>query len=114
MGRKTMNVTRSALPKIVFEVVQAQPNGLKHSEVVHEIRRKGYVYGPGFSQAVHEILSNLVTCGAILRNENALLERRYKANDCEPCEMAGSELCLALEACPHHTNKLPTLTEEFA
>lgn len=111
-----MNVTRSALPRIVFKVVQAQPSGMKHADVVRAIRQMGYVGGPGFSAAIYEILSHLVTCGAILRNEQAL-ERRYRANDCVPCELAGSALCLASEDCPHernHAGNLPLLTEEFA
>jgi len=73
-----MNVTRSALLKTVYGIVQAQPSGLKHAEVVHEVRRLGFVYGPGLSAEIHSILTGLVTAGAIIRNQDERMDRRYK------------------------------------
>ena len=72
-----MNAIQSALPKLVYGVVQSQPAGMKHAEVVREVRRRGYT-SPGLSAMVHAILAQFVTNGAIVRNENDLMERRYQ------------------------------------
>jgi len=72
-----MNGSRSALPRIVYGIVRAQPNGLKHAEVVHEVRRRG-IKSDGLSAEIHSILMELVTSGELVRNQNDRLERRYK------------------------------------
>lgn len=61
---------------IVYGIVKDQPNGLKHAEVVQQVRRRGVSCKDGLSVKVHEILSGLVTSGSITRNE-VDLDRRY-------------------------------------
>lgn len=69
-------MNESALSNLVYGVVQLRPAGMKHAEVVREVRRRGYA-SPDLSAAVHAILTEFVTTGVILRNQNDLMERRY-------------------------------------
>ena len=103
------------LVRIVYEVVRENVDGLKHADVVRAVRRQGYIYAGPLSIAVYSILSDLVKCGAIQRNENDLLERRYSLsnNTCstpEDCETCPHELAAICEA---HKGRL-ALKAEYA
>jgi Fe2+ or Zn2+ uptake regulation protein len=67
------------LAKIVYEIVQTHKGGVKHSEVVTEVLRRGYKHcgEHPLSDSVYDILKNLVTCGTISRFQDESLERRY-------------------------------------
>jgi hypothetical protein len=73
------------LVKIVYEIVTEKSDGLKHVDVVRAVRQRGYVFNGPLSITVHNILCDLVKCGAITRNENELLERRYSLSDFDAC-----------------------------
>lgn len=68
------------LSKLVCEVVQSQPDGLKHVEIVQAVLRSGYKHqgNQSISTAVYETLKSLVVSGAISRIQDDLMERRYK------------------------------------
>lgn len=68
------------LAKLVCEIVQSQPDGLKHVEVVKAVLRSGYRHqgDQPLSVAVYETLKSLVVSGAISRIQDDLMERRYK------------------------------------
>jgi len=78
------------LAKLVSEIVQSNPDGLKHVEVVEAVLRSGYRHQgkQPLSVAVYETLKSLVVSGAISRIQDDLMERRYKTigaitfNDC--------------------------------
>ena len=75
------------LSQIVYEIVESNPEGLMHAEVVREVLRRGYKNqgDQSLSAAVYSILKNLMTCGAISRSQDEALVRRYKTSDCEVC-----------------------------
>ena len=62
------------MSNIVYEIVRANPQVLKHSEIVRELLKMGQRVDS--SEAVHRILMELVTTGAIIRQEVELV-RRY-------------------------------------
>lgn len=66
----------TTLARVVFEIIQERPEGMKHVEVVQELLRRGHGKEKGISAEVHAILSDLVRAGAIARKESQL-ERRY-------------------------------------
>lgn len=68
------------LSNLVYEIVQSQPNGLKHVDVVKLLLASGYKHQgeQTISTAVYETLKTLVVCGAINRIQDDLMERRYK------------------------------------
>jgi Fe2+ or Zn2+ uptake regulation protein len=67
------------LSDLVYEIVQNQHLGIKHSEVVKEVLLRGYCHqGNHLSEAIYEVLKNFVNRGVISRIQNERLERHYK------------------------------------
>lgn len=77
---------QTMLAKLVCEIVQSQPDGLKHVEVVVAVLRSGYRHqgDQPISAAVYETLKNLVVSGVISRIQDDLMERRYKKSGQSP------------------------------
>lgn len=92
------------LALIVAEVIQSRPDGVKHSEVVQEIRRG--VTRPNISAVVHALIQTLVRRGVFERRENEELERRYvplfagspRRSDCDVQKVPEVSLALQTQA----------------
>lgn len=65
-----------SLTRCVYEIVQQNPTGLRHSEIVREVLRmaeeKKIAIRGDLSATVHQILMGLVNVGAISRREDQM------------------------------------------
>lgn len=78
-----------SLTRCVYEIVQQNPKGMRHSEVVREVLRlaeeKKVAVKNDLSATIHQILMGLVNVGAISRREERMT-RTYAGKKFISCQ----------------------------